>query len=98
MIQNPVAKAAGFFCTKSGHWTYISVKEIQSFAVVKEVRTIRAGQIQSLFAGNIRKLLEECVIDYEKLMKSDFGQADRYFCVMETEKNFSEPEMECLIG
>lgn len=24
-------------------------------------------------------------------MKSDFGQADRYFCVMETEKNFSEP-------
>ena len=29
-------------------------------------------------------------------MKSDFGQADRYFCVMETEKNFSEPEMECL--
>ena len=31
------------------------------------MRTIRAGQIQSLFAGNIRKLLEECVIDYEKL-------------------------------
>ena len=31
-------------------------------------------------------------------MKSDFGQADQYFCVMETEKNFSEPEMECLIG
>lgn len=36
LIQNPVAKAAGFFfCTKSGHWTYISVKEVQSFAVVK---------------------------------------------------------------
>ena len=31
------------------------------------MRTIRAGQIQSLFAGNIRKLLEESIVDYEKL-------------------------------
>lgn len=30
-------------------------------------RMIRAGQIQSLFAGNIRKLLEESDVDYEKL-------------------------------
>lgn len=49
------------FCsenTKMGLSTYIKYKE---------VRTIEAGCIQNLFAGNIRKLLAEADLDYEKL-------------------------------
>lgn len=47
-----------FFCTKSGLSTYIKCKE---------VRQIEATQIQNLFAGNIRQLLVEADLDYDKL-------------------------------
>ena len=47
-----------FSCTKSGLSTYIKCKE---------VRYIEAEQIENLFAGNIRQLLMDAKLNYDKL-------------------------------
>ena len=42
-------------------------KSLSSYIYNKEVRTIDASHIENLFAGNIRRLLAEAKLDYEKL-------------------------------
>ena len=59
----------GFFVERKIRWKHFVVvlnPDPPHILCVREVRTIRAEQVQNLFAGNIRKLLLEAAQNYDR--------------------------------